>query len=86
MANLQVKNFPDDLHESLAKRARDEGRTMSACATEELSHDLSRPTMNEWFARIDALFPPGTMDHIDSAKYLREARQEYDPDERFPIE
>ena len=50
MANLQVKNIPDALHERLRGYARDSNRTMSAVVLAALEHELAR---REWRDRLD---------------------------------
>lgn len=80
MATLQVKNLPDDVHASLAARAAEQDVTMSELVTRMLRRELSRPTIEEWAARIssrdDAVRP------IDLDWALDEVRAEYDPDHR----
>ena len=50
MANLQVKNMPDALHERLRRYARDSNRTMSAVVLAALERELAR---REWRDRLD---------------------------------
>lgn len=49
MANLQVKNIPDTLHERLRRHARDTNRTMSAVVLAALERELAR---REWRDRL----------------------------------
>ena len=49
MANLQVKNIPDALHERLRRHARDSNRTMSAVVLAALERELAR---REWPDRL----------------------------------
>ncbi len=81
VATLQVKNLPDDLHASLAARARALDMSMSEFVTRVLREELSRPTISEWSARVVA--QSGDVRAIDIAWALDEARAEYDADERF---
>ena len=49
MANLQVRNMPDDLHERLRRHARENNRTMSAAVVDAIEREL---TMWEWRDRL----------------------------------
>jgi plasmid stability protein len=82
MANFQVKNFPDELHEALAGRAQDEGMSMSAYVTAELRGILQAPTRDEWFDELDRVLPVASLPQVDSAALIREVRQEHGRDER----
>jgi predicted nucleic acid-binding protein len=44
MANLQIRNVPDDIHRRLKGRAALEGRSLSEYALQELVRALERPT------------------------------------------
>lgn len=77
---LQVRNLPDELHAALKERARSEGMTMSDYVTKVLRRDLAKPSMAEWIARQRS----GPTREIDVISALDAAREEYDPDERFP--
>jgi plasmid stability protein len=55
VANLQVKNFPDDLHEQLRRRAGDEHLSVSALITTILARELSVPTVDEWLSDVRKL-------------------------------
>lgn len=57
MANLQIKNLPEELHEELRRRAHDEGMTVRDYVLRLIQHDQARPTKAEWWARIRALPP-----------------------------
>lgn len=47
MATLYVENFPDDLHEAIKERARQNRTTISAVVTDVLSHVIPTPTERE---------------------------------------
>ncbi|MGN6724167.1 MAG: hypothetical protein ACTHJM_16285 [Marmoricola sp.] len=84
MSILQVKNIPDELHAKLAERAKAQHTTMSKYVIDLIWRDLSRPTMADLFAEIEADLatqPPVT--RADILRALDEARAEDDPDERF---
>ena len=49
MANLQVKNIPDDLHERLRRHARERNCTISAAVLTAVERELERW---EWRARL----------------------------------
>lgn len=48
MGILQIKNFPDELKAKLAKRAKDDGTTMSAVVIDIVRRDLSLMTTSQW--------------------------------------
>ena len=49
MANLQVRNMPDALHERLRRHAREHDRTMSAVVLAAVERELARW---EWQERM----------------------------------
>ncbi len=49
MANRQVRNIPDDLHERLRRHARAHSRTMSAVVLSAVERELAR---GEWRERL----------------------------------
>ena len=73
MANLQVKNLPDELHDKLQTYAREEGRTLRDVVLEALRREVSR---REFRARLAG------RDRVDlgrpAARGLEEARRDRD--------
>ena len=69
MANLQVKNIPDALHERLRRHARENNSTMSAAVLTAVERELDRW---EWRKRLAKR--PKTDLGIDVAALLREER------------
>lgn len=51
MANLQVKNVPDELHERLRRHARASNRTISAAVVAAVERELARADWRERLAR-----------------------------------
>jgi predicted DNA-binding protein len=49
MANLQIKNIPDSLHNRLRKQAKKKNRTMSEIVIEAIERELER---GEWLMRV----------------------------------
>jgi hypothetical protein len=66
MANLQIKDLPDELHEELRRRARMEGVSVRTYVLRLIEADQALPPRSEWFRRIRSRRP------IDSAKPLAE--------------
>ena len=65
MATLHVRNVPDDLYESLRRRAREEGRSINAEAIELLRPALverDRLSIAELLARAEQLRATQTPD------------------------
>lgn len=52
MANLQIKDLPEPVHEELRRRARLEGVTVRAYLIKLIEEDQSRPARSEWLARL----------------------------------
>jgi len=76
MAALQVKNFPDDLHAKLRRRAAREGRSVSGYVLAILRDDLERPDWQEWFATLDTREPVVGFTREDVIAAIDEARDE----------
>jgi antitoxin FitA len=76
MSALQVKNFPDELHTKLRKRAAREGRSVSSYVLSVLTEDLERPDWEEWFATLDTREPVVDFTREDIVASIDEARGE----------
>lgn len=73
MATLQVKNLPDELYDDLRKMAKARNMTISATVKDAIERDVAHA---KWWDRWDKL--PTNDIQLDSAKLLREAREERD--------
>ena len=73
MANLQVKNLPDELHERLREKARSEHVTVSAYVTRLIERDVARLSMREWLTEGRKL---PRHDPIDIEALMDEVRDE----------
>ena len=69
MANLQVKNIPDDLHERLRHHARESNSTISVLVLTAIERELAR---REWHQHLAKL--PKTDLGVPAAQLLDEAR------------
>lgn len=54
MANLQIKDLPDDVHGELRRRARLAGSSMRDYVLRLILADQATPSRDEWLARIRA--------------------------------
>lgn len=52
MPNVLVRDLPEDVHESLQRRAQTAGQSLQQYLATELTRLASAPTMNEVLARI----------------------------------
>jgi hypothetical protein len=52
VANLQIKDLPDDVHEELRRRARMEGLTVRTYVQRLIEADQALPPRAEWFQRV----------------------------------
>ena len=69
MANLQVKNIPDELHERLRRHARERNCTISAAVLTAVERELARW---EWRERLSQR--PRTDLGVSAADLLHEVR------------
>ena len=69
MANLQVKNIPDDLHERLRRHARASGCTIGNAVLTAVERELARW---EWRERLEQR--PTTDLGVEAAALLAEER------------
>lgn len=70
MANLQVKNLPEDLHQRLRSYAQKHHRTISDVALEALEREMARQEWKEKLSRRPAI------DLGDSAASLLEQERQ----------
>ena len=77
MANLQVKNIPEDLHERLRCHARENHCTLSATVLAALERELARWEWRKHLARR-----PTTSLGAPAAALLPEERSHRDPEIR----
>ena len=73
MANLQVKNIPDSLHQRLRRYVRKHDRTLSDFVLEAIKRELAR---SEWHELISKR--PATYLVISAAALLQQERQRRD--------
>jgi len=73
---IQIRDVPDDVHQTLKKRAAEQGRSLSELAREQLTEYARQPTMDEFFARIDEL--PRVDVGESGADAIRAGREERD--------
>lgn len=73
MANLHVRNIPDDVYERLRRYARENDRTMSSVVISALERELAQL---EWRERL-ARRPPIDLG-IDAATLIAEERRRRD--------
>ena len=76
MANIQIRNVPEDVHQKLRERAAKAGMSLSDYLLRDLQEAARRPTMEEWLERLRQA-PKVHLD-VDTAEIIREGR-----DERF---
>jgi plasmid stability protein len=75
MANLQVKNLPDVLHERLRDYSRKHNRTISDVVLEALEREMAR---NEWHDKLSKR--PATDLGDAATSLLEQERQERERD------
>ncbi|MGH8883745.1 MAG: FitA-like ribbon-helix-helix domain-containing protein [Egibacteraceae bacterium] len=51
---LQIRDVPDEVHQALRRRASEAGLSLSGYALRVLTREVSRPTLKDVFARIEA--------------------------------
>ena len=75
MANLQVKNLPEDLHRRLRHYAQKHHRTISDIAQEAIEREMAR---YEWHDKIS--LRPATELGASAASLLEQERQQREKD------
>lgn len=50
--SIQVKNVPDDVHETMRRRARESGRSLQEYMLHRLCREARTPTVEELMARV----------------------------------
>ena len=73
MANIQVKNVPDELHERLRRHARKKNCTMSAAVLAAIEREIK---LAEWLERLETR--PIVDLGVPAARLIEEARAERD--------
>ena len=53
MANLQIRNVPEDVHLELKARAERAGQSLSEYALAELRRSIERPTRSQLLERLE---------------------------------
>lgn len=74
MANLQIKDLPEELHEELRRRARFEGISVRDYVLRMIRNDQAYPSKAEWAERMRNREPLPLAD--DPADLVRAARDE----------
>ena len=54
MGAIQIKNVPEELHDTIRSRAAAKGKTVSDYMLDLAKRDLGRPTVQEWLAMVRA--------------------------------
>jgi NRPS condensation-like uncharacterized protein len=75
MANIQVKNVPEKLHNRLRRYAREQGCTLGDIILAAIEREVSR---REWHKRFSAR--PSTQLRSSAADLLEEERRQRDSD------
>ena len=72
MANIQIKNVPERLHNQLRRYAREQGRTLGEIILEAIERKVSR---REWHKRFSGR--PSTQLRTSAAQLLEEERRQH---------
>ena len=71
---IQIRNVPEELHRTLKSRAALAGKSLSEYLLGEIRDFASRPTMEEFRARLATREPVDTS--LDIVEIIRAAREE----------
>jgi hypothetical protein len=74
MPSLQVRDVPEDLHDRLRERARDERLSLGDYVLDLIERDLALPSRREWEARLGSRRPVD----VDTAEAVERGRAERD--------
>lgn len=78
MANLQIKNVPEELHEELRRRAKLRRMTVRDYVLELIERDSVRMTMQEWFEKMGSRPIDSDLTQEEIVQLIREEREERD--------
>lgn len=53
MANVLIRDLPDDVHAALRRRAESRGQSLQQFLAAELTQLAARPSVEELFARVE---------------------------------
>jgi antitoxin FitA len=70
--HIHIRDFQEDLHAILAKRAKQKGLSLSAYLRSELTSLANRPTNEDIFERLRAL--PSINSSVSAVDLVREDR------------
>jgi hypothetical protein len=71
--HLQIRDLPDDLHQTLRQRAATRGLSLRQYALEILREHCHQPTLDEWLDGLSRLTPVSLS--APAADAVREARE-----------
>jgi plasmid stability protein len=77
MANLQIKNVPEDMHEELRRRAKARRMSVRDYVLDLIARDQKMTTMREWLEGIARLDPIDIGD-VTPAELIAKGRVERD--------
>ena len=75
MANVTIRDLPDDVHETLRRRADEAGQSLQRYLAGELSELARNPTVAEFLDRAERRGPSGQLGSVRVEHYLREDRE-----------
>ncbi|MGH2711905.1 MAG: FitA-like ribbon-helix-helix domain-containing protein [Actinomycetota bacterium] len=78
MKNVQVRNVPEKVHKVLRKRAAEAGQSLQEYLLQLLKESAGQLTVKEVFDRVRRMGGGITDPSFDSAKLIREIRDERD--------
>lgn len=74
MADVLIRDVPEDVHRELKDRARAAGVSLQAYITMVLSLHTARPSMTDWLAQLHAL--PAVRTTLTGADAVAAARED----------
>lgn len=77
MPNIQIKDVPEETHEVLTKRAADSHQSLQAYLRQQLIEQAGRPTLAEFFDRIERTQSGGRLTFEEAAELIRQERESH---------
>jgi antitoxin FitA len=74
--HLQIRDLPNELHQTLRQRATTRGLSLRQYALEVLQEHCRQPTLDEWLDGLSRLTPVALS--ISAAEAVRQAREAED--------
>jgi hypothetical protein len=74
MPDMLIRDVPEPTHEAMKRRAEAAGMSLQSFVVKLFTDEAAKPSLEEWFAQLDALPPVHTT--MTGAEAVQAARDE----------